>query len=488
MTRTHIFLLVWCIAMLVCTSRVLSQTTFFKTYGDTILGHLDRGYAVVQTDDGGYIAVGEKGNFSIYGHPSLYYGDVYIVKTDENGDTLWTKTYGDLDIREVAYSIDKTNDGGFIICSCRNTSSYGLWILKIDSNGDSLWSKKYQLGSNGVGYNIKQTDDKGFVVTGTIYSENKTDIFLFKTDSSGDSLWLKTYDYHDNNDEQGNCVLQTFDGGYIIVGIGGFEDIRIIKTDSNGDTLWTKLYGGNYIDLGNSICATKDGGYLISGEYTIEGELGLELHIWLLKTDLKGDTTWTRRINNGSWGDYAYSCKRTSDGGFIIAGETTYDNFNSDTYLIKLDETGNITWESTINDTSSSNFRAYDVEETTDGGYIVTGYNYEDSFLAKVNEYGQFTEVKKIDTSIPVKLHLFQNYPNPFNLSTIIKYTIPESGLVTLKIYDVLGREIKILVNEYKKSGSYGFEFNAVGLSSGVYFYKIHSGMISISKKMVIVK
>jgi len=89
---------------------------------------------------------------------------------------------------------------------------------------------------------------------------------------------------------------------------------------------------------------------------------------------------------------------------------------------------------------------------------------------------------------IPDNFSLKQNYPNPFNPSTVISYSIPKSGLVTLKVYDVIGKEVASLINEVKTSGSYEYQFNGSGLSSGVYFYRLESGNFSDIKKMFLLK
>ncbi len=89
---------------------------------------------------------------------------------------------------------------------------------------------------------------------------------------------------------------------------------------------------------------------------------------------------------------------------------------------------------------------------------------------------------------IPSDYVLFQNYPNPFNPKTIIKYQIPELSFVTLKVYDVLGNEVATLVNEVLRAGEYKVEFNAGGLTSGIYFYQLIAGNLVQSKKMVLLK
>mgnify|MGYP005622857409 CR=1 FL=1 len=457
------------------------QITFFKTYGDTAENHSDKGNAVLQTEDGGYIVAGEYGSYHT-GPPYRYYGDVYLIKTDEYGDTIWTKTYGDANTWEAAYSMDKTNDGGYIVSAFIQYPLWQLWLIKTDSQGDSIWSKLYPVRE---GFCIRQTTDGGYVITG-----GSADIYLLKINSQGDILWLKNYD--NNSDwEEGKYVQQTSDGGYIISGMTEFPaprsfDIWLIKTDSYGDTLWTKTYGGDYIDEPHSICETKDGGYFIAGEYTEYGELGLEAHIWLLRTDSKGDTIWTKKINNGSWGDYAYSMKKTSDGGFIIAGETAYDNFDSDIYLIKLDEEGNYQWFSSIGRNmgeigDEKHYRGIDVIETSDNGYVITGFkwiyigwdSYTDLCLLKVDNKGHITSVNEPNAEIPLNFVLLQNFPNPFNPSTVIKYSVGMYSHTSLRVYDVLGREVAILVNENKQPGSYMVQWNASNFPSGIYFYRL---------------
>jgi len=306
-------------------------------------------------------------------------------------------------------------------------------------------------------------------------------------------------------------VQQNSDGGYIICGITEFPDARgldiwIIKTDSKGDTLWTKAYGGDYIDEPHSIIETEDGGYFIAGAYTEEGELGFEAHIWLLRTDSKGDTILTKKINNGSWEDLGYSMKKTSDGGFIIAGETVYDNFDSDIYLIKLDEEGNYQWFSTIGCNlgrmgDEKHYRGIDIIETSDGGYTITGFEwiyigwdeYMDLCLLKVNDKGQITDIDEIKTNNVLNYTLSQNYPNPFNPSTQIKFQIPERGLVTLTIYDLLGKEVKVLIKEEKNKGTYMVNWDGKDkygrtVSSGIYLYRLQSGSMSLCKKMAFIK
>ncbi|MBI5402707.1 MAG: T9SS type A sorting domain-containing protein [Ignavibacteriae bacterium] len=101
---------------------------------------------------------------------------------------------------------------------------------------------------------------------------------------------------------------------------------------------------------------------------------------------------------------------------------------------------------------------------------------------------GVITGITPVSSIIPNEYSLKQNYPNPFNPVTKISFDLPKSGLVTLKIYDVVGREVKTLVNEVKNAGSYAVQFDGAAFSSGTYFYRLESNNFVSTKKMVLIK
>jgi len=208
-------------------------------------------------------------------------------------DTLWTKTFGGLDM-DVGHSVQQTTDGGYIISGFTASFDPGtglaVWLIKTDDSGDTLWTKIY--GSNyGFSRSIHQTTDGGYIVAGTTSFGGSKEFWLIRTDASGDTLWTKTFGGSSNED----CfsIQQTTDGGYILVGetqsfSAGMGDVWIIKTNASGDTLWTKAFGGSYYDVGMSVQQTSDGGYVISGvKNSLGGVNGVD--VWLIKTDSSGD-------------------------------------------------------------------------------------------------------------------------------------------------------------------------------------------------------
>lgn len=295
------------------------------TYGGS---NDDAGYSVWETIDGGYIITGYTNSYGA-GH-----SDVYLIKTDVNGFVSWEQTYGGGQV-DHGYSVQETADGGYIISG--KTASYGaggfdVYLIKTDVNGDTLWTKTYGGAEHDCGYAVRQTTDGGYVVTGYTASSGAggDDVYLIKTDANGNVLWSKTYGTSD--DDRGHEIQQTSDGGYIIA--AGNRDVYCIKTDANGGTVWEKTYGGaGYLDWGHSVQKTMDGGYIVAG-YT--GSFNVSVYdVYLIKTDANGTPLWERTC--GDWRfEYGYSVCETADGSYVVTGATNSHGAGGfDVYLIK---------------------------------------------------------------------------------------------------------------------------------------------------------
>ena len=286
-------------------------TKIFATPGD------DYGEYVEQTDDGGFIIVGTTDSSGA--------DDVFLIKTNSVGDTLWTKTYGTYHY-DYATCVHQTNDGGYILFGESDSYDPNFWeglLIKTDSNGDTLWTKHlgdyaYYFFQSGLDLNGSGYVAAGFTKTGAADPE---DIWLVKTDENGDIVWTKTFGGSER--DVPSSIYRTSDGGFIISGStespsAGDLDALLIKTDSDGNLEWSKTYGGTELDIASEVKQTNDGGYIIAGH--TESYVNVNNYIDLvIKTDNDGDTIWTK-----TWGtaqhDGAMSVVQTSDGGFVWTG------------------------------------------------------------------------------------------------------------------------------------------------------------------------
>ena len=239
-------------------------------------------------------------------------------------DTLWTKKYGGLDDDWVS-SVQLTIDGGFIAVggtSSFSADSVDVYLLKLNNSGDTLWTRQYGGSGNDGGLAIESTSDSGYIIAGytSSYGQGNYDVWLIRINSIGDTLWTKTFG--GQNSDLGYSVQQTLDNGFIVVGSfdgGANQQVFLIKTDSYGDSLWTRKYGSTGLEHGLSIQQTTDGGFIIAGATQSFGSGGYD--IWLLKTDQYGDTTWTKTYGGVEY-DEGCEVRQTSDTGYIVVGYT----------------------------------------------------------------------------------------------------------------------------------------------------------------------
>lgn len=480
MSLLKIFIMIFIFVITI--SGQVPDTLWTKTYGGA---GSEVGYSVDQTNDGGFILAGFSDSFGSGGY------DVWLIKTDEWGDTVWTKTYGGL-LNDVAFTVHQTIEGGYILSGLTDSFGNGnedFWLLRTDENGDTLWSKTYGTTAREWCRYSNQTSDSGFILIGLIDSLNfiNWDLLLLKTDKNGNTVWTKTYG--GEHFESGFGIEQTSDCGYILVGFtnsygAGGNDVWLMKTNEIGDSIWTKTFGGPYSDGGYCVKQTSDGGFIIAGSTESIGSGGRD--IWLLKTNENGDTLWTKVFEGY---ESPTSIQQTIDGGYIISGYTsTFGEGDYDAWLIKTDANGSILWKGTFGGEDLD--EAFSVQQTKDSCYIIVGgtrsFGPDDLWLFKIKSDSIVNVEDKNLT--PSEFILSQNYPNPFNSSSVIKYSIPKSSQLKIKIFNTLGEEIETLVNEEKLAGIYELTWNAVKLPSGVYFYRLQAGDFVETKKMILLK
>ncbi len=367
------------------------QISFRRTFGGD---NLDEGSCVQQTSDGGYVSTGMTSSFGE--------GDwnTWLVKVGPGGTEQWSRTFGIAAGQyEGGESLQETADGGYIIVGTvlsAGPSNYDVQLIRTNGNGRRLWSKTFGGGGWDWGRFVRQTSDGGFIITGWTNSHGAGggDLWLLKTDARGTEEWSRTYGGIEN--DHGNCIQPTADGGYIITGATisnsvGNDDLWLIKTDSTGTAQWMLTLGDKGYEEGHFVATTSDGGYIVVGSTTSTG--AGESDAWLIKLGLNGRTDWTRTFGGVEW-DWGNAVQETPDGGYILVGTTlSFGAGGSDVWLIKTDAEGQEEWSRTYGG-HSLDF-GLSVQPTSDGGYIIAGQTYSfgagngDLWLIKTDSEGQ---------------------------------------------------------------------------------------------------
>ena len=470
----------------------LSLNSFAQVKFEKVLGGAgyDYGYSVIQTYDRGYAIAGST---TSYGN-----SDAYLLKTDSMGVGLWTRTFGGLNI-DQAYSIKQTKDSGLVMAGYTNSFGHGgydMYVVKTDRNGDTAWTKTYGGTNWDFAYSIDQTIDGGYIIAGGTYSfgNGDEDFYLIKTDAVGDTLWTKTYGglFQD----EAKSVKQTSDKGYIICGYtksfgAGNSDIYYIKTDSFGVVTWAKTLGNVGEDKGTSIIQKMDGGYALSGY--VYDSVHLINQAYTVNMDVNGDTLWT--LKNGSPNNaVSNSIVQSLDGGLVWAGRLNISA--GDFYIFKDDINSNYVFSTTFGYLNAQE-EAYCIQQTADKGYIIVGttngagFGLNDVFLVKTDSTGFSTGSIVINVSeIQKKESAILIYPNPVSedATIFVQLNTIVNAPVYLTVYNETGQMILTRKNiqSFFNNKEAKIPLNVSELNSGIYFIQISTTENSYSRKFII--
>ena len=355
---------------------------------------------ILPTPDNGYLLVSSE----YEPLSNRFGGEATLIKINAEGYEQWKKVFIEAGYNFV--SLQQTFDGNYILLCNQVLDFYDARLIKIDANGNEIWNRTYGGRLDDIVFSIEPTFDGGYILAGITDSFDATmgndGAWLIKVDSEGNELWNRTLGGERNDFV--NSVNATSDGGYILTGISrsfgseGQNSFWLVKVDSEGNELWNRTLGEEapwgYCDhcdrLSGSVQLTSDGGYIFTGlkEFNSNGKNDA----WLVKIDSEGNTLWSNRFG-GEDNDSAILIQPTSDGYYLLAGETeSFSKGGSDAWLIKVDSEGNELWNKTFG--GGNNDSVNSINPTSDGYYLLAGETESfskggsDAWLIKVDSEG----------------------------------------------------------------------------------------------------
>jgi len=378
---------------------------------------IDQATAVVTTEDGAYMVVGS--TYSNDGHfaglKSTTDADYFLMRVRPDGGVDWTKVYGG-DDDELATGITKTSDGGYVLVgysrsdNCFTGSNGGFhdyYILKVDAQGNEIWCQNFGYPGSDQAQNIIETREGDLMVTGffdvsasggqgnddrenagTLHGVGE--YWGIKLDADGQFFW-KRYFGGSNNDRSYN-VMQTNDGGFVLIGSSESDDFDItdskgsydywaVKLSAEGDLEWTRSFGGSEIDIAYDIATTLDGNFLIVGDarsndQDVSTNFG-NADIWLVEIDPQGNLIWEKSLG-GSMFDSAKDLLPMYDNLYCVTGssrsndvDVTTNNGENDAWTVVVDAQGTIIFEVAIGG-SSLDF-SEGAAQGVDGALLIVG-------------------------------------------------------------------------------------------------------------------
>lgn len=446
-----------------------SQHRFHKTYGNLTPAWTNGALEI----DGGYLFLG-----TVYSAKSES-NDIYLARTNDNGDTVWTKSFGTENM-ESGNSIIKTSDGGYIICGYTGEAGNTDYLLiKLNSDCDTLWTRTFGSTREDYAIDIVQAADGGYLIAGNYYGINSGDWTFIKTDSQGKLVWSKiiespnldivknVFRMKDNTyvisgysnsrplivkiDNGGNVVwswssvnarfmenfstIQTVDGGFIMAGVAtknGYQDILLLRLNKDGIPQWAKSYGTSDIEYPYDICATEDG-YLVTGMIVFKAD-GRQKSL-IANIDTSGDITWANYYGEEAYMRGLNIIKTSGDNGALIIGESiSLDNKNKRIHAIKTNAGGDGACSTTA--LTLDQFQQDSTMYDTKMASVIMSLSYSFTNIGIISGSNMETVCEKLGITNPGTLHLTV-FPNPANNQLTIERREPRN--MKIYLFDNLG-------------------------------------------------
>ncbi len=400
----------------------LGEVEWIKSFGGS--GE-EAGQSIIQTMDGGYAILGytnsTDGDLT---DKTMAVSDYWLLKLDAEGNVQWNKTYGGSK-EDLGQSVIQTTDGGYAIVgyamsddgdATNNEGFHDNWILRLDAVGNILWEHSFGFAGHDHSYDVVQTSDGGFFFAGfldvtqsngegnfgkgssSLTRHGVGEFWGTKLDADGNLQWRRYFG--GTNNDRAHAVVQADDGGFVMAGFSesddfdvsntkGSYDFWVVKVDANGTLIWEKSFGGTGIEVSYDIKKTLDGAYAVLGHtFSTDTDISKnhgESDVWLIKIDDNGDLLWEKTFGGTKFED-AKGLDVTPSGGFVIAGnskstdgDVTENKGENDLWFIKMDDKGNLIYQKSFGG-SGLDF-GFDVVHCEDGSVAIVGEVASSDFL-----------------------------------------------------------------------------------------------------------
>lgn len=470
--KKHYFLLPACVLAFGLTAP--DANAFEKAYGGS---NNDSGRDFEMTADGGFLIAGE--TFS----SGAGWADVYLVKTNADGDRQWSKTIGGVGDDE-AWSMAKTQDGNFVIAGYTRSWGAGaedFFLVKVDQNGNEKWKNYYGTAGMDIAREVQATPDGGYILVGYTQS-NGYDLMIVKTDASGTEQWRKVYG---GAQYESGYSIKPVPGGYVVFGTTytygmGAGDGWILKIDESGNMMpgFPKTLGGNQEEEGQYVEVLPDGNFVFVLD-AMSNSMG-DFDVMVTKTTASGTVLWTKMLG-GVDKDVAKMIKPTSDGGMIVSAITRSGIINPNFWLIKLNAAGTKIWDKNYGGVNHEH--CYATKELPNGNFVSVGHTQsmgsgmDDVYFISTTSTGELL----ITTPELSSTSFIKVFPNPSNGKVFVSadgnMNNCEITVMNISGAILLQRRIKD-INEQ--------QIDLSGLAKGIYFLRVGSERGEQTTKLLI--
>ncbi|MBU0691768.1 T9SS type A sorting domain-containing protein, partial [bacterium] len=399
------------------------------------------------------LAATPDGGFIIAGVTDFPY-DGYLLKVDSLGDFEWENSYtfGEQHVYETLVDVQQAPLGGYISVGSRSGwpahFDNAAYLVRTDQSGDTMWTREYNIDDNYDALrSVVVTPNNEFLCVGNAgyigAVSDSGDVLIMRVNEQGDLLWHKRYGTPQADGAQ--SIAQFSDNRYIVAGHAGrlWEDdsmqVYVLMIDDLGDTLWTKTFGVDQFNQGLDIKVAVEGYFLISGHTMTIPEGNSDVYI--LAGDSLGNIIYENRLGGGDYAIGRSLGNSISYGYSVFCGTDRFAGIGIQYGIMRMTNEGDTLWTAMYG-TESDDY-LYTGLVTADGGYLMCGLNPGGIYLIRTEP--ETTPVTDPIRPVPQTITLLSAYPNPFNAATTLSYTLPFSSIIDLRLYDITGREVRQL-------------------------------------------